>query len=76
MSYSVIICNCTEQTYLWLQGVLAVYIEMTGKKVDKGNDLKDQLCCMCSIDPNCAIDSAWQDKLHENAGKRAIELLF
>lgn len=26
---------------LWFQGVLAVYIEMTGKKVDKGNDLKE-----------------------------------
>ena len=33
---------------MWLQGVLAVYIEMTGKKVDKGNDLKDQLCCVVS----------------------------
>lgn len=51
-SYNILRCRLVSDFslhQLWFQGVLAVYIKMTGKKVDKGNDLKE-LLMLCSID--------------------------
>ena len=42
----VLVSFTTDLNLLLFLGVLAVYIEMTGKKVDKGNDLKELSCCI------------------------------